>query len=183
MSGKERVFHTEKMFTPTGSGKKLKIPMIIKLTTDEQKLVEHAKKAIVRYNKMRRNKESIDTLYAFLLSDSGKIYDGVCFESNISQATICGERHAIANMVLEEAYKSKIKCIVVADPVPMVQKNSTPPCGTCRHLIWEFGTPETSVICMQYVQHENGWIFPAMEKYHIKDLYPHPYEPIEGLWD
>ena len=167
MSGKERVFHTEKMFTPTGSGKKLKIPMIIKLTTDEQKLVEHAKKAIVRYNKMRRNKESIDTLYAFLLSDSGKIYDGACFESNISQATICGERHAIANMVLEEAYKSKIKCIVVADPVPTVQKNSTPPCGTC----------------MQYLRHENGWIFPAMEKYHIKDLYPHPYEPIEGLWD
>lgn len=86
-------------------------------------------------------------------------------------------------MVLDEAYKAKIKCIVVADPVPEVQENSTPPCGTCRHLIWQFGMPNTSVICMQYIQRKNDWIFPKIEKHFIKDLYPYPYEPKEDLWD
>ena len=157
--------------------------MTIKLTADEKRLVNHAKKAITKYNKMRHKKGSIDTLYSFLMSDSGKIHDGACFEPNIAQATICGERHAIANMVLNEAYQAKIKSIVIADPVPEVQKKSTPPCGTCRHLIWQFGTPQTSVILMQYIQRKKDWIFPKMEKHLIKNLYPYPYEPVEGLWD
>lgn len=156
--------------------------MKIKLTHDEKKLVEHAKKTIVKYNKMRHKKGGIDTLYSFLMSDIGKIHNGACFEPNIAQATICGERHAIANMVLDEAYKAKIKCIVVGDPVPEMQEHSSPPCGTCRHLIWQFGTPKTSVICMQYIQRKNGWIFPKMEKHFIKDLYPYPYESKENLW-
>lgn len=157
--------------------------MSIKLTSDEQKLVEHAKKAIIKYNKIRHKKDDIDTLYSFLLSETGKIHDGACFEPNIAQATICGERHAIANMALEESRNTKIKSIVVADPVPEVQEHSTPPCGTCRHLIWQFGTPKTSVICMQYIQQKDGWIFPKLEKHFIKDLYPYPYEPKEDLWD
>lgn len=157
--------------------------MNIKLTPDEQKLVEYAKKAIVKYNKIRHKKDDIDTLYSFLLSATGGIHDGACFEPNIAQATICGERHAIANMALDESRNTKIKSIVVADPVPEVQKNCTPPCGTCRHLIWQFGTPETSIICMQYIQQKDGWIFPKLEKHFIKDLYPYPYEPKEGLWD
>ncbi|GBE16678.1 hypothetical protein BMS3Abin15_00500 [bacterium BMS3Abin15] len=156
--------------------------MTVNFTTDEKKLIKHAKKAIVKYNKMRHKKGSVDTLYSFLMSDSGKIHNGACFEPNIAQATICGERHAIASMVLDESYNAKIKYIVVADPVPEVQENSTPPCGTCRHIIWQFGTSKTSVICMQYIQRKNDWIFPKAEKYFIKDLYPYPYEPKEDLW-
>jgi cytidine deaminase len=152
-------------------------------TLDEKKLIEHAKKAIVKYNKIRHKKGDINTLYSFLMSDSGKIYDGACFEPNIAQATICGERHAIANMSLWESRKAKIKYIVVVDPVPRVQKKSTLPCGTCRHLIWQFGTPKTTVICVQYIQSKKSWTFPKIEKFYIKELYPHPYEPVEGLWD
>lgn len=155
-----------------------------KLTAGEKKLVNYSKKAILKYNKMRHEKGGIDTLYSFLLSDSGKIYAGACYEANISQATICGERHAIANMIMAESYSAKIKAIVVADPVPKVQKKSAPPCGTCRHLIWAHGTPTTSVILMQYIQGKKGWSFPKMEKYSIKNLYPHPYEPAgQSLWD
>ena len=122
------------------------LAMDIELTKNEQKLVEHAKEAVVRYNKQRHAKGGIDTLYSFVLSESGNIYDGGCFEPNISHATVCGERHAISNLVMNEAYNSKIESIVVADPVPRVQGKSSPPCGTCRHLIWQFGKPETSVI-------------------------------------
>ncbi len=151
--------------------------------SDQKKLIEYAKKAIVKYNKLRKAKGGIDTLYAFVMSDSGKIYDGACFEPNISHATVCGERHAITNMVLKESYKAKIKAVVIADPVPRVQKNSTPPCGTCRHLIWAFGMPATTVILIQYIQRKNDWIFPKIEKHTIKKLYPTPYEPVKNLWD
>ncbi|MDP3988233.1 MAG: hypothetical protein Q8P80_03760 [Candidatus Levybacteria bacterium] len=157
--------------------------MNIDLTPEEEKLVEYSKDAVVKYNKIRHANGGIDTLYSFLLSDSGKIHDGGCFEPNISHASVCGERHAIANMVLQESYKAKIKAVVVADPVPEIQEHGTPPCGTCRHLIWTHGTPETTVILMQYIQGKDDWTFPKIEKYTAKDFYPLPYEPKEGLWD
>jgi len=155
--------------------------MTVKLTLSEQKLVDYSKKTIVKYNKLRKSKGGIDTLYAFVMSDSGKTYEGACLETNTQHANVCAERHAIANMVLGESYKGKVKSIVIADPVPKVQKNSTPPCGTCRQLIWEFGRPTTTTILMQYIQRKDGWIFPKLEKYTIKKLYPKAYEPVK--WD
>ena len=152
-------------------------------TSDENRLVEYSKEAIVKYNKMRHANGDIDTLYAFLLSERGKIYDGASYEPNIAHASICGERCAISNMVLQESYKAKIKSIIVADPVPKVQKYGTPPCGTCRHLIWSHGSPKTSVILMQYIQGKNGWTFPKVDRFTINDFYPHPYEPVKDLWD
>ncbi|MDP2693181.1 MAG: hypothetical protein Q8O88_06140 [bacterium] len=157
--------------------------MNIDLTPEEKKLVEYSKNAVVKYNKIRHANGGIDTLYSFLFSDNGKIYDGASYEPNIAHASICGERCAIANMVLQESYKAKIKSIVVANPVPEVQKNGTPPCGTCRHLILSHGTSETTVILMQYIQGKDGWTFPKIEKYTAKDFYPLPYEPKESLWD
>jgi cytidine deaminase len=84
---------------------------------------------------------------------------------------------AIANMVMQESYQARIKSIVIADPVPEIQATSTPPCGTCRHLIWAHGSAETSVILMQYIQKKSGWVFPVIEKYSAKDFYPYPYSP------
>src|SRR5205807_9775287 len=97
------------------------------LTSEEKRLVEYAKEAIVKYNQIRHANGGIDTLYSFLLSDSGKIHDGACYESSLTHATVCGERHAIANMILHESYRARIKSIVVADPVPEVQEYSRPP--------------------------------------------------------
>lgn len=149
--------------------------------SDEKKLIEYAQKSVVKYNRLRKAKRGIDTLYAFVMSNSGKIYDGACFETSISGGVICGERHAIANMILAESYQAKVKLIVVADPVPRVQKSSSTPCGVCRHVIWEKSTSETTIICMQYIQQKNSWIFPKIEKYKIKDIYPRPYIPVK--WD
>ncbi|OIN88399.1 hypothetical protein AUJ59_03935 [Candidatus Beckwithbacteria bacterium CG1_02_47_37] len=157
--------------------------MDLELTADEQKLVEYAKQAVVQYNQIRHANGGVDTLYSFVLSDKGNIYDGASFESNIGVDCICGERHAIANMVLQESYTSKIKSIVVADSVPEVQPEGTPPCGNCRHVIWRHGTPDTCVILMQYIMGKSGWTFPKLEKHLIKDLYPHPFNPKPGLWD
>ncbi|NCO96925.1 MAG: hypothetical protein COY38_02160 [Candidatus Aenigmarchaeota archaeon CG_4_10_14_0_8_um_filter_37_24] len=148
---------------------------------DEERIISHAKEAVVKYNKLRKAKGGIDTLYAFVMSDSGKIYDGACLETNLSHSNICAERHAIANMILQETYKAKVKIVVVADPVPKIQEHSTPPCGTCRHIIREFGKPDTTIILMQYIQQKTGWVFPKIEKHKIKELYPRPYVPVK--WD
>lgn len=156
--------------------------MAIRLTKDEQKLVDYAKEAIVKYNKQRKAKGGIDTIYAFVLSDSGKIYDGACLESTIGSARVCAERLAIGIMFLKETYKSKIRSVVTFDPVPEKQEYSSTPCGTCRHTIWEYGTPNTTIICGQYIQRKNGWEFlPKMEKYTIKELYPKAYKMVK--WD
>src|SRR5512138_1444475 len=104
--------------------------MNYELKADEIKLVEYAKEGVVKYNTIRHANDGIDTLYAFLLSERGNMYDGASFEPNIAHASVCAERCAIADMVLQESYKAKIKSIVVADPVPEVQEKSTPPCGT-----------------------------------------------------
>lgn len=162
--------------------------MDIQLSPAEQKLVEHAKAGVAKYNKQRHLRDGQDTLYGFLITQKGSIYDGAAFEPNIAQATICGERHAIANMVMNESYGTKIASIVVANPVPRVQEKGTPPCGTCRHLIWQFGNPDTSIIFMQYIQGRNekgelSWTFPKTEKHLIRDLYPYPYEPDPDLWN
>jgi cytidine deaminase len=149
-------------------------------TPHEKKLISYAKKAVVKYNKLRQSKGGIDTLYSFVLSDSGKIYDGACLETNFA-ANICAERHAIANMILKESYRAKVRSIVVADPVPAVQKRSTTPCGACRQIIIDFGSPTTTVLCMQYMRQKSGWIFPKIEKFSIKALYPHPFKPV--VWD
>ncbi|MFC1598162.1 hypothetical protein ACFL2M_01375 [Patescibacteria group bacterium] len=151
------------------------------LTQKEKKLADHAKKAIVKYNKMRHRKGGIDTLYAFVMTDSGEIHDGACLESGIGSARVCGERHAIANMVMGESYAAKIKSIIVVDPVPEEQPHSTTPCGTCRHIIWELGTPDTSVLCLQYIHEKDKYTFPKIEKHTIKKLYPSAFVPVE--WD
>ena len=96
--------------------------MDISLTAEEIRLVEYSKEAVIKYNNIRHINGGVDTLYSFLLSDSGKIFDGACYESNIPHASVCGERCAITNMILHESYKAKIKSIVVADPVPEIQK-------------------------------------------------------------
>ena len=153
----------------------------MKLTSDEKKLVEHAKKAIIKYNKVRKAKGEVDTIYGFVLSDSGKMYDGSCLESSVGASSTCAERIAIGSMVLNESYKAKIKSVVTADPVPRVLKNSTTPCGACRHAIWERGTPNTTIICLQFIKQKDGWTFHKPQKYTIKQLYPNAYEPVK--WD
>lgn len=122
-------------------------------------------------------------MYAFILTNSGAIIDGACFEADIAHAVVCGERHAIANMVLQKSYKEKIESIVVADPVPEEQPHGRFPCGTCRNLIYKFGSPKTSVLLLQYIRGGENYTFPKIEKFKISELYPHAYEPPADLWE
>ncbi len=66
---------------------------------------------------------------------SGKVYTGCNVESASYGLTVCAERVAIwkALSELSEGERQFTELAVVADTETL-----TPPCGTCRQIIWEF---------------------------------------------
>lgn len=68
---------------------------------------------------------------------SGKIYTGCNIESASYGLTVCAERVAIWK-ALSEGEREFTDLAVVADT-----ESLTPPCGTCRQIIWEFGKNAT----------------------------------------
>lgn len=80
---------------------------------------------------------------AALLTDSGKIYDGVNIENAAYPDTICAERVAIFKAASEG--ERHFKAIAV------VSSNGGFPCGSCRQVMAEFGL-DTEVI----IADENG---------------------------
>ena len=65
---------------------------------------------------------------AAVLSDSGKIYTGVCVDT-ASTRGICAERNAIFNMITNG--ESRITRVIAVMP----DGNSGAPCGACRELM------------------------------------------------
>ena len=92
---------------------------------------------------------------------SGKIYTGCNIESASFGLTVCAERVAIWKAV-SEGERGLTNLAVVVDTEPL-----TPPCGTCRQIIWEF--------C------KDGYIILAnldghFEQVDIKDLHPRAFD-------
>jgi len=69
---------------------------------------------------------------AAVRTDSGKVYTGCNVESASYGLTVCAERVAIWK-ALSEGERHFTELAVVADTDTL-----TPPCGTCRQIIWEF---------------------------------------------
>jgi cytidine deaminase len=69
---------------------------------------------------------------AALETIDGKIFKGCNIESSSYGLTVCAERVAIWK-ALSEGYRTFKQLAVVADTDVL-----TPPCGTCRQIIWEF---------------------------------------------
>lgn len=68
---------------------------------------------------------------AALLTESGKIYDGINVENAVYPLTVCGERVAVFKAVSEG--ERSFRAIAV------VTKNGGTPCGSCRQVLAEFG--------------------------------------------
>jgi cytidine deaminase len=93
-----------------------------------QELIETAKTARLR---------SIAPFSNFLVGAAvrtaqGKVYTGSNIESASYGLTVCGERVAIWK-ALSEGERDFVELAIVADT-----ESLTPPCGTCRQIIWEF---------------------------------------------
>ena len=69
---------------------------------------------------------------AAVRTENGKIYTGCNIESASYGLTVCAERVAIWK-ALSEGERHFTELAVVADTEVL-----TPPCGTCRQIIWEF---------------------------------------------
>ena len=70
----------------------------------------------------------------------GKVYIGCNIESASYGLTVCAERVAIWK-ALSEGERQFTELAVVADTGSL-----TPPCGTCRQIIWEFCKHATVVL-------------------------------------
>ncbi len=69
---------------------------------------------------------------AALQTAAGKVYTGCNIESASYGLTVCAERVAIWK-ALSEGERDFTHIVIAADTETL-----TPPCGTCRQIIWEF---------------------------------------------
>jgi cytidine deaminase len=77
---------------------------------------------------------------AALRTEAGKVYTGCNVESASYGLTVCAERVAIWK-ALSEGERQFTELAIVADTGAL-----TPPCGTCRQIIWEFAKNATIVL-------------------------------------
>ena len=98
---------------------------------------------------------------AAVRTESGKIYTGCNIESASYGLTVCAERVAIWK-ALSEGERSLTELAVVADTETL-----TPPCGTCRQIIWEFARNADIVFA-----NLNG----ESELFHVADLLPRAFD-------
>ena len=77
---------------------------------------------------------------AAIKTAAGKVYTGCNVESASYGLTVCAERVAIWK-ALSEGERDFSELAIVADTGSL-----TPPCGTCRQIIWEFAKNATIVL-------------------------------------
>ena len=98
---------------------------------------------------------------AALQTTGSKVFTGCNVESASYGLTVCAERVAIWK-ALSEGERDFTHLVVVADT-----ENLTPPCGTCRQIIWEFAKHATIVLANLRGQRE---------EVHILDLLPRAFD-------
>lgn len=89
---------------------------------------------------------------AAVRTENGKVYIGCNIESASYGLTVCAERVAIWK-ALSEGERNFTELAVVADT-----ESLTPPCGTCRQIIWEFCKNATIVLANLRGQSETVFI-------------------------
>jgi len=77
---------------------------------------------------------------AALQTAAGRVFTGCNVESASYGLTVCAERVAIWK-ALSEGERDFTDLVIVADT-----ESLTPPCGTCRQIIWEFAKHATIVL-------------------------------------
>ena len=127
------------------------------MSESENQLIEQATAARVR---------SVAPFSKFLVgaalqTDEGKVFTGCNVESASYGLTVCAERVAIWK-ALSEGERDFARLVIVADTEQL-----TPPCGTCRQIIWEFCKHATIVLANLHGQRE---------EVHIADLLPRAFD-------
>lgn len=98
---------------------------------------------------------------AAVKTESGKVYTGCNVESSSYGLTVCAERVAIWK-ALSEGERKFTDLAIVADTETL-----TPPCGTCRQIIWEFAR-EANIVFAN--------LKGESETFHIAELLPRAFD-------
>ena len=98
---------------------------------------------------------------AALLTESGKIYEGVNVENAAYPTTMCAERVAVFKAVSEGERQFEAIAVVTA--------NGGTPCGSCRQVLAEFGNQILVIIA-----NESGEI---LQERTVEDLLPGAFLP------
>ncbi len=95
---------------------------------------------------------------AALECKGGKVYFGCNIENAALGSTICVERVAIGKAV-SEGERKFVRIAIYGEG-----KDYCMPCGTCRQVLAEFGSPEMEVLCARatggYVSYKLGELLP-----------------------
>jgi cytidine deaminase len=93
----------------------------------------------------------------------GRIFTGCNVENATLGLTICAERVAVFKAISDGVKPGSFVRIVVAADTDVL----TPPCGSCRQILWEFcGDVEVTLVNLG----------DKTESYRIKELFPKPYD-------
>lgn len=98
---------------------------------------------------------------ATLQTRAGKVFTGSNIESASYGLTVCAERVAIWK-ALSEGERDFTDLVIVADTEQL-----TPPCGTCRQIIWEF-CKNAKIVLANLSGHQ--------EELYIGDLLPRAFD-------
>jgi cytidine deaminase len=127
------------------------------LSEDIESLIEAAKRARLQSVAPFSNFQ----VGAAVRTADGKVYIGCNIESASYGLTVCAERVAIWK-ALSEGERQFTDLAVVADTETL-----TPPCGTCRQIIWEFARNANIVFAN---------LTGKSEKFHMAELLPHAFD-------
>src|ERR1700757_3953878 len=98
---------------------------------------------------------------AAIEDSDGRVHTGCNVENATYGLTVCAERVAIFKAISEGV--RKFRRVAVAADTDLLP----PPCGACRQILWEFcGDVEILLV------NPRGKI----ETYHLKDLFPKPFD-------
>jgi cytidine deaminase len=127
------------------------------LSEDIESLIETAKRAREQAVAPFSNFQ----VGAAVKTADGRVYTGCNVESASYGLTVCAERVAIWK-ALSEGERQFTEMAVVADTETL-----TPPCGTCRQIIWEFARGARIVFAN---------LEGKSEEFHIADLLPRAFD-------
>ena len=127
------------------------------MSEDIESLIEAAKRARLQSVAPFSNFQ----VGAAVRTADGKVYIGCNIESASYGLTVCAERVAIWK-ALSEGERHFTELAVVADTETL-----TPPCGTCRQIIWEFARNANIVFAN---------LAGKSEEFHMAELLPHAFD-------
>ena len=97
---------------------------------DFKKLLQIAQESVVNCQISRKMK--FGRVASALMTDTGRIYKGVCIETKCSLG-MCAEKNAIGNMIANGDTVVKKICTINDEGQVM------PPCGACREFMIQMG--------------------------------------------